>query len=281
MGNVRTLSTLGDAVNHELDDEYTLVYASQGDTLPDDFVAALVNGSNEYDTKGGDALMERESNVRWDSSCEIVDELAEAIVRRWERQDDAEYQHLIDDWVGSEQRESAIFTVQDRDTSTWITDVINLHGAILLRVQIRSMDEDAGLSFTPITPEQFLDLLGFPHVVKNLELAAEVIDNASPEFGVAIGQALIGIDLAEIVGLPCDGEVELRNPHVWLGNQFMGSGWCSEDAFAGTLAVERSELRTDNDAFGWSWNQVVGGTHASYYSGEIAAVTVPLTPNQR
>jgi hypothetical protein len=86
---------------------------------------------------------------------------------------------------------------------------------------------------------------------------------------------LIGVDLEAVANLPACRMVELRNPHVWLGNPFAGSGWCSEEAFTGTLTVDRADLQTDDDAFGYSWNEVVGGTSPSDFSCEIAAVAKP------
>jgi hypothetical protein len=175
----RTVEALGEAVEQELDDKYVLVYNSQGDALPDDVAAALVKGENGWETKGGEALMEWESEVRWASACDAVDELAKEIVRRWEREDDADYDEMLDaEWPGTDERMSLIYTVQDRDGSEWFSELVNHHGAVLLRVPIKAMDEDAGLSYMALTREQFLDLLGFEHTDNNMRLAGEVIDNA-------------------------------------------------------------------------------------------------------
>ncbi len=273
----RTVAALGEAVEQALDDKYVLVFNNQGDRLPDDVVAALIKGDNEWETKGGEALTEWASEGRWASACDAVDELAKEIIRGWEQEDeyDADYADLLDvTWPGSDERMSVIDAVQERDESAWFEKLVNQHGAVLLRVPIRAMDEDAGLSYTPVTREQFLDLLGFDHTTDNMRLAGEVIDNASPEWSVAMGQALISVDLDVVANLPASGKVELRNPHVWLGNAFAGSGWCAEEAFTGTLTVDRSDLRTDEDAFGPSWDEVVGGTSPSSYSGEIAPAPV-------
>jgi hypothetical protein len=271
----RTVAELGEAVQQALDAKYTLVYNSQGDVLPDDVVAALVKGENWWATKGGEAFMQWESECRWTGACDVVDELSKEVVGRWEQEDGAEYADLLDNmWSGSNERMSAIDIVYDRDESDLVNTLIQQHGAVLLRVTITAMDEDAGLSYTALTREQFLDLLGFEHTPNNMHLAGEVIDNALPEYGVAIGQALIGVDLTAIANLPGSGLVKLCNPHVWLGNPFAGSGWCSEDAFTGTLTVDRGDLRTDDGAFGYSWNTVVGGTSPSYFSGEIAPIAM-------
>ncbi|MFJ5984444.1 hypothetical protein [Lentzea sp. NPDC092896] len=268
----RTVEALSDAIERALHDKYTLVHLDRADSLSADVVAALVSGDNPWETKGGEALTEWEGEAQWINACDVVDELAKNHFRLWERQDDVDYEELLkDEWLGSDARIVLIETVQARDESKWFGELVNRHGAVLLRVTIKQINEDADLGFTALEPEQFLDRMGFSHTEHNLHLAGEVIDNASPEFSVAIGQALIGVDLATVVRLPASGTVELRNPHVWLGNPFAGSGWCSEEAFTGTLTVDRSDLRTDKDAFGCSWDEVVGGTSPSTYTGEIAA----------
>jgi hypothetical protein len=211
--------------------------------------------------------------VPWDAACDATDQLAGDILRRWEREDDTHFDQLLaEEWPGSDARLSAIDTVRERDRSTWFDTLVTQHGAALLRVPIATMDEDAGLSFTRITPEKFLALLGFTRTDANMNLAADVINNTSPEHSVAIGYALVGVELDSVNALPTDGQVIIRNPHVWLGNPFTGSGWC-DGPFTGSLVVNRGDLRTDKDAFGYSWTEVVGGTSASYYAGEITSVS--------
>lgn len=269
----RTIAALGAAVINELDPAYTLVYTEQDMSLPQDMVAALVKGENDLETKGAESLQERADETAYPAACNAADELATEIVRRWERQDDADYHSLVNEWPHSDERQEAVDVIRERDRSTWYDDLIKGHGKVLLRVGIAAMDEDASLSFTPLTPQAFLDLLGFEHTEQNLELAAEVVDNASPEFTVVMGYAMLGADLADIVSLPTDSDrkIELRNPHVWLGSPFTGSGWCSEQPFTGTLTVHRGDLRTDDDAFGYSWGEVAGGVDAeSFGSGSLA-----------
>lgn len=269
----RTTASLGKAVHAEMDATYTLVYLEQGMTLPDDVVAALVRGDNPWETKGGDALGEWEGDVSARAAHEKVDELARDIVRRWEREDQADYDDLLESqWPGCDERYEAIDSVRDRDVTTWFRELVSRHGKVLLRVGIDAMDEDAGLSFTPMTEQEFLDLLGFEHTEANLAQAADVVANASPEFSVVMGYALLGVELTDVVDLPEEGRVELRNPHVWLGNPVAGSGWCSEEPFTGTLTVDRDRLRTDADAFGYPWATVVGGTSPGYFGGTVAAV---------
>lgn len=272
----RTVAALGEAVTQELDATYTLVYADG--SLPKDVVAALVRGDDPWETKGGERLDEWASETAYLAACREVDELAKDIVNQWEGQDDADYSSLLEhDWPVSDERDAAVDTVRDRDDSTWYTDMVTQHGAVLLRVGIDAMDEDAGLSFTPMTPQEFLDLLGFEHTDHNLELADEVVGNASPEFSVVMGYALLGVDLADFLTMPTDADrvVELRNPFVWLGSACTGSGWCSQEPFTGTLRVARGELRTDDDAFGWSWDKVVGGVSPADFTDASLVVIEP------
>lgn len=271
----RAVAELGAAVTAEMDPAYTLVYVEQGQTLSDDVIAALVRGDNEWETEGGERLTEWASDAADHAAAEKVRDLATKIVRRWEGEDDADYEDLLDEWEISAARDSAIEAVRDRDRSQWYTELATRSGAVLLRVGIPALDEDAGLSFKPMTPAALLDLLGFEHTDHNLTQAAEVVDNASPEYSVVMGYALLGVELTDIIELPgeADRQVRLNNPHVWLGSPFAGSGWCSEEAFTGTLTVRRGDLRTDDDAFGYSWSQVVGGARAKDFAG--GSLTVP------
>ncbi|MEU0529176.1 hypothetical protein [Amycolatopsis tolypomycina] len=271
----RTLTELGEAVIGELDETYRLIDIYPGQEMPADVVAAIVRGGNVWETTGGERLNDWASDELWTRGYEVVDELAKEIIARWEREDDADHSGLRGEWDYSEERDNARTEVSERDNSPWYSALVYAHGKVLLRVIIRAMDEDAGLSFTPTTPKQFLDLLGFDHTPHNLECAAEVVGNASPEYTVIMGYALLGVELSELDKLPDDEDaaIELCDPHVWLGSAFTGSGWCSEEAFTGTLMVRRGEVLTDDDAFGCSWDKVVGGADPADFGGSLRVVT--------
>lgn len=274
----RTIAELATAVTEELPDRQSLVFLERGMTLSPDFVNALVRGSNPWETPGGESLTEWAETAQWETASYSVDELARDIVRRWEREDGEGHDGLLDEWNVSDARDDALHLLCERDDARWLDELINGFGRVLLRVGIESMNEDADLGFKPMTHAAFLDLLGFEHTPENLAAAAEVVDNASPEYSVAMGYAVVGVELSAICALPAEGgKVEIRNPHIWLGNPFMGSGWCGDDPFTGTLTVDRAALRTDADAFGQSWDKVVGGAYASSYAAEIAAVVERVT----
>jgi hypothetical protein len=276
----RTIAELGQAVTDELNERYSLVDTYPGQEIPADVVAAIVRGGNLWETDGGERLTAWADEELHSGACRAVDELARDITGRWEREDGTDHSVLLDKWEVSTERDEAVHEVCDRDISPWYTELVNAHGKVLLRVGIAAMNEDAGLSFTPMSPQKFLDLLGFAHTPQNLVHAAEVVGNASPEHTVAIGYALLGVELSELDKLPADPEavVELRDPHVWLGSPFAGSGWCSEESFTGTLTVRRGDLLTDADAFGWSWEKVVGGVKPSDFGGSLHLPTPTPEP---
>ncbi|HET6286482.1 MAG TPA: hypothetical protein VFG15_06995 [Amycolatopsis sp.] len=277
LNSERTVAALATAVEAGLKTDYTLIYLDSGDRLPDQVVAAMVSGENPWETRDGDRLLDAMSDLALDAAHREVDELANKIVDSWEAEDDTDYSELRDDWKFSDERETATDTVRDRDSSPWVDELVQTYGPVLLRVTIPAMDEDAKLSFAPLSGERFLDLLGFEHTAANLALAEAVIAEASPEFSVIMGFAMVAVDLADIEALPDEGTVELRNPYVWLGSAFTGSGWCSEEQFTGTVAVDRAALRTDSDAFGWSWSDVAGGTSARDFTGPTLTAR-PTTP---
>lgn len=277
----RDIETLGQAVNDGLAESYDLVYVDYRDELPDSFIPIIVRGEEVWEAKDADSLTEWESSQRWDNACDAVDEVAKDIVRAWEREDDADYDDLLDnEWPASDERQSAIETVQERDNSDWFTTLVKRTGSVLLRVPIGTMTEDDGLSFSEVSVDSFLARLGFDSTPENVELAREILAEVEPEISVAIGYALIGVDLEAIYDMPNEGgHVELRNPHVWLGNPFSGSGWCA-GPFTGTLTVKRDDLRTDRDAFGYSWDEIVGGASASQYEGDVTYVPAPETTKE-
>jgi hypothetical protein len=278
MPHPRTLADLKAAVTAELDPAYTLVYREQGDTLPDDVVAAMVSGAPEWETDGGERLSEWAGEIEWKASHETADQLAGDIVDRWEREDGADLTRVRSEWEDSSERDDVATDIRERADAQWFTDLVNDHGKVLLRVAIPAMNEDAALSGTRVTPERFLQLLDFAEREDNLTNAAEVVDNASPEYNTAIGYALISVDLSVFLTMPAepDVKVDLVDPHVWLGSPFSGSGWCSESAFTGTLTVTRGDLATDKDAFGYSWGDVVGGVNPSDFEGSLVVVP-PVT----
>ncbi|UUV32168.1 hypothetical protein NQK81_01590 [Amycolatopsis roodepoortensis] len=277
LNSERTVAALAAAVTAALEPGYTLIYIERDHRLPDQVVAAIVSGANPWETPDGDRLLDAMSSDALDAVHREVDELARKIVDGWEAEDDTDYSAVRDDWEFSDERETARDIVRDRDSSPWMEELVQRHGPVLLRVTIPAMDEDANLSFEPLSGERLLDLLGFEHTTANLTLAETVIAEASPEFSVIMGFAMVAVDLADIEALPADGEVELRNPYVWLGSAFTGTGWCSEEQFTGTVVVDRAALRTDGDAFGWSWSDVAGGTSARDFTGP-ALTARPATP---
>ena len=76
--------------------------------------------------------------------------------------------------------------------------------------------------------------------------------------------------------LDLDGEddsfVRVTNPHLYLGNPLMGSGFVTEEPLHGVVQIRRGDLKTDRDAFGYSIEKIYGGVNVSSFEAEVAAV---------
>lgn len=267
MTNYRDIRALAREVENDMPGEVTLVYVDRGDELTKEQVDALVRGDIDTVTE---SVWDWEGEAQWIGACDTVDGLAKDVVSRWEREDDADYSELMDEWQSSPERDSALDTIRERDESDVIGDLARNTGRVLLRMPIDGMDEDSGLSFTEVTAEDFLLRLGFTETENNVKLAREVIANASPEFSVVMGYALAAVDVSDVYALPfdSDAEVVIRNPHIYFGSPFSGSGW-ADGPFDGTVTYKRGELRTDRDAFGYGWEEITGGVTLSAYDAEI------------
>jgi hypothetical protein len=264
----RTLAALGREVESEMPAKTELVYVDYRDQLTTEQVAALVRG--DWETLD-EQVSEWSGPASWDGAVEVVRDLAKEIVRRWEREDGVDYEDLLAEWEQSDEEMSAIDMAQSRDESDPIADLARNTGDVLLRLSIDTLDEDAafGDEDEP-TAERLLDRLGFEHSPANLSAAWEILDNAYYPGCVLMGYALVAVDVEDLYRLPLDGKVTITGPHVYLGNPFAGSGMAS-GPFEGTLTFDRTDLRTDRDAFGYSWTEIAGPV-VSAYRGEIAAV---------
>lgn len=263
----RTLAALGKAVEEDMPAKTDLVYVAYDDKLMDTQIAAIVRGDQE---EADESLWEWSGESSYMSATEMVDELAKEVVGRWTREDGGDYDDLLDEWQASDERMSAIDMAQSRDESDPMKQLARNSGDVLLRLPIDTLDEDADLDDTT-TAEELLDALGFVHTDVNLAAAQEILSEGAYPGAVLIGYALIAVDVEDVYNLPGEGEVEIRNPHVYLGNPFAGSGWAA-GPFEGTMRYDRKDLRTDRDAFGYSWTEIAGPV-VSAYRGEVAAVT--------
>ncbi len=107
---------------------------------------------------------------------------------------------------------------------------------------------------------------------------AATLAECSPEFSVLMGYWIVGADVETLYDLGSDvKQVTITNPHLYLGNPSSGTGFISEEPFEGTVTVDRGDLRTDKDAFGYSVESIYGGLNASQFEAEIT----PVVPQER
>lgn len=254
----RTLMDLTNEVVSNMDERYTLIYVDYRDQLTDTQVAAMVRGDWE---SLWDSIQDWEADSQYDSAREVVNELAERVLDGWEAEaeTDAETEWidgLREDYEYSEEWDEARFAVYDRDDSNAIRDLASQTGTIYLRVPVGEemvlsgdVDEDVE------TVVANLDLPDSPAL-------REVIRGILPEVGEGYVMPFVfgSADVGDLYDLPAedDARLTLTGGSLLLENTYMGSGW--NDDLPGDFVTEvyRRDLRTDEDAPGYSWDDVCG-----------------------
>jgi hypothetical protein len=266
----RTLKALGDELIEAMPKKTDLIYVSQGDRLTDEQVAAVVSGDTD---KLWDLLSDWESDTKADAVANDIAAGAKEIVNRWEREDDEDYTELLSafDWT-CEEWDRVRDLMEERESGDWFKDLMNGCSDVLMRVE--AIGEDEGWSFEPVRPEQVIEAAGIPDTEENRRILQAALAEVSPEHHVVMGYWIFGADVSEIFALPNeeDTEVEVTNPHLYLGNPFAGNGWLAEEPLQVTIRIKREALRTDADAFGYGVSEIFGGLSGSQYSSTITAV---------
>lgn len=255
-----TLSQLSEVIKAELEASYDLAYVDYRDRLTVDQVAMLARGDMEA---LWDDTAEWESDSQWSGACFVVDELATFAARS------EGYEDLLREFGTSDERDELIDMVRERDSGMWLKTLVNQTPPVMLRINV--IDEDNSYQFEEVSPERLLSDVGLPETPKNLELAASIIDNSSPEYGVKMAYWLATVRPSDIFDLPGDPEaaLEIINPSLYLCNPFVGDGM-ADGPFDGVVTVKRGDLRTDKDAFGYGWEEV-SGCYISAYEAKIRA----------
>lgn len=269
-GTRALVTQLADEVIERLDKSYDLVYVDYRDQLTETQVSALVR-SDEWLEES----WEFESYSRYESAKEIITELTGNVVSEWSAEAGADLDFVLaafkddgDEW------DRVRFEIEERDTGSWVKELMRQTPSVLLRVSV--IDEDHGYSFENVAPERVLVDVGLPlpATEANYRTICSALAECSPEYSVLMGYWIVAADVEDLYDLPPDedGEVEITNPYLYLGNPFTGSGWITEDPLQGVVRVKRADLRTDRDAFGYSVDEVFGGLNASNFAAEIRPV---------
>lgn len=236
-----------------LDEKYDLIYISQGDQLNDKQVSALLSDDFEALWEG---LDEWESEATYHGVKYVVEDITTSEERAGLEQHD-----LLTELEDA---------IREKESGSWFKDLVNATPGVLMRVNL--VDEDDSWFMYDLSVEEFLTRVGMEPTEKNLKEAANTIANASPEFSLCLVYALATVEPSDLNDLDSEVKyVEIIDPHLWLGNPFTGSGYAGE--FEGRVLVKRADLRTDKEAFGYSWNEVVGGGYQTDSS------LVPADPN--
>lgn len=240
--------SVADAIER-LDKSYDLVYVDYRDSLSDGQVAAIVRGDWEsFD----DSFADWESDARWESVQYVIKET-----------------FTDDEWdaLSPDDQDAVRETIEDRDTSNFVAQLVRQTPDPLLRINV--VDEDNAWSFEQVTADEVLAQVGLDATADNVAAVDYALANASPEFSVLLGYWIVSVDLGALYAAMDAKTVTIRNPYLYLGNPFSGSGFITEDALTGTVTVPRDELRTDRDAFGYSVDEIYGGLNASGFAADI------------
>lgn len=263
----KTIKDLAQAVIDGLEATYDLVYIAQGDRLMDAQVVHIVRGENEELLA---SLEEFESDARYAATEQIVKDAVAAVIRTW----DAEDAGLEDELPGTEEWDSIRYAVEERDRSDWLRELAAATPDVLLRINV--IAEDDAYDRVAVDPTEALTKVGLPVTEGNLRIMDETLAECSPEFSILMGYWIVGANVEELYHLDNEVvEVEIVNPHLYLGNPFAGTGFISEEPFEGTVTVKRADLFTDKDAFGYSVTEVYGGLNASQFRATISPVPQP------
>ena len=258
--NTETEQAIAEAVRAEIATtpayRFDLVYVDYRDGLEQEQVDAIARG----DWEALDASLDEWVNdAQFEGACGLLEELVGYV----EDVDDGWDRSILEDWLHTTEASEIRLEIMERDTSTPLEDLAAHSGNVLLRVT--AVDEDDAWQWEPIEPVDLLERLGLPLSEKNLSEAADCIANASPEYGVCMGYWLIGVYVRDLLPLMSyEGKLRVTDPGFWLGNPFAGSGYTAN--FEGEVIIDRADLRTDHDAFGYGWEDVVGEKQAHAFN---------------
>lgn len=269
-----SMERLAAEIEADLRPTYELVYVDYRDQLTDSQLAALVRGDMET---VWEETSEWESDQQWTSAYDIADEMAKDILDRWEREADdidpdedwddvaESIDTLRNDWPSSDERQSVLESIMERDNSDWLTQLAAHTSGVLLRIRLGEDDFDAEWNADPEPdPAELVNLVGVDPSPENVAAAQSIIDNAQTYGTVYLLATVNPSDLLNI-----DRETDsltFTDPHILLSNAYAGNG--HEEQMTGEVTVPAADLRTDKDAFGYSWNEIAG-VYTSAYATEM------------
>lgn len=290
--NVRRCTTCGAAETYWSDEEYpynpcyeatlfrevmaevdrrtfTLVYVGYDDRLSEDQVAALVRG-DDFDDPAWGTYDDWTSEVQWQSAIEarqaLVREAQQTLYRRHQREDEEWLETSLTD----EHEEEVDEAIRERDDSDPLSGLIDNTHSVALRVPLGEVprDDDGEVDVGALIG----GVLHQPGMVEALRPTVEGILAESYDLYLeAFLVAYVRLDRSWLFAAP-ETPVTFETPHLWLSNPYAGNGWCDELPGV-SLTVLREQLRTDEDAPGYSWEDVAGPVWSAFAS-EVSVATV-------
>ena len=251
-----TADRMAEEIIAALDPTYDLVYVGRGDGFSKDQVDAIVRSNFEglWST-----TEDWESNARWESVREIIRLAADDVAHAWHAEDGADgdaIEHVREDFDYPADAWGRVREViEDRDTGNWVRTLLNNTPDVLLRLAAPELDEDHAQD--DYDSAGILSAIGAEASEHNLNAVQDALNNACTS--VLMGYWVVRADVSAIYDLTPDARVEITNPYLFIGNPFSGAGWITDNPLHHTITVDRKDLVTDRDAFGYGVDEIFGG----------------------
>lgn len=264
----KATEAIRDEMMSRLEDEYELVYVAYDDHLMDEQVAALVRG--DYDVLL-ESLEEFEFESRHIGAREVIANLFDDVLRDWAREHDEDghaLDTLKDEFESSDEYDDVRFAIEDRDTSDPIGDLASNTPSVMLRLSAyddvwpnMGDDEETRDELTNMLIDMGGDVRWTRDAVA--ECMAECGDYVQPFI-------LATVDVKTIYDMCEDDSLRITNPHLFLTNPMAGDGY--EVELPGVFEFRRDQLRTDEDAAGYGWDEIAGVVISAYEPDRVDIV---------
>lgn len=255
-----------DAVIAAMDDTYTLMYIDYDDRLSPEQINAVFRGDTEQ-------VWDSNEDWEWENrrhgiESALDDTLAKDVLTSWLREGRLMPDDFLDQWKWSDEYDTARFAMEDRDDSDVYRDLARQSGTVFVRVEI-------GQSFVfdgNVTEELVDEVLGGLTIPETPALRS-LVEQILPECyhgGEHVPFLFGSVRVGDVYDLPWDedAEVTLTGGSLLFEDCMNGAGYSEAPPVdymdALTVTVKRSDLLTDDDQFGYSWDSVCGFVGGCY-----------------
>lgn len=269
------LEQFRDDVIANLDKNYDLVYVHYDDKFSDEQVALLIAGDWDKLWEHNDQW---EDEARWHGMKYALDEAVKETEREWMNlydTDEFDVGQVLSDFEMSDEEEAVRDQIYERDNGNWPKELARNTGRVLCRVFLSETSDPTWSCLPNLTPTEVVRTIGLKRREQNkanYKIVREILNEAFHTQAHLAPMLVFALDVDDVFDIPYDTEyVDIVNPFLWLGNPYEGDGMCGDEALQATFRIKREDLRTDEDAPGYSWTQVAG-PNVRYYEAEIRPV---------